>query len=90
MNDLNSHQINVIKNLEPVPSKISIDRPLVNQITKKSNLSSNAKKKKKKKDLNENFNTFPLVQAHRLKNPENVIIGHRNVYGCRRVDKREN
>ena len=63
MNDLNSHQINVIKNLEPVSSKISTDKPLVNQITKESNLSSNAKNL----DLNRNFNTVPLVQAHRLK-----------------------
>ena len=75
MNDLNSHQINVIKNLEPASSKISTDRPLVNQITKESNLSSNAKNL----DLNRTFNTFPLVQAHRLKNPKNVIIGHLNI-----------
>ena len=79
MNDLNSHQINVIKILEPVSSKISNDRPSVNQITKESNLSSNAKKL----DLNGNFNTFPLVQAHRLKNPKNVIIGHLNVNALR-------
>ena len=44
MNDLNSHQINLIKNLEPVSSKISTDRPLVKQITKKGNLSNNVKK----------------------------------------------
>ena len=37
MNDLNSHQVNVFKNLEPVSSKISTDRPLVNQITNESN-----------------------------------------------------
>ena len=94
MNDLDSHQINVIQNLEPVSSKISTDRPLVNQITKISNLSSNAKNL----DLNRNFNTFPLVQAHRFKNPKNVIIGHLTLNslrnkaysGCRRVDKREN
>ena len=79
MNDLNSHQINVIKNLEPVCSKISTDRPLVNQITKESNLSSNAKNL----DLNRAFNTFPLVQTHRLKNPKNVIIGHLNVNSLR-------
>ena len=63
MNDLNSYQINVIKNLEPVSSKISTDRPLVNQIAKESNLSSNAENL----DLNRTFNTFPLVQAHRSK-----------------------
>ena len=74
MKDLNSHQVNVNKNLEPVSFKNSTDRPLVNQITKESNLSSNAKKL----DLNRNFNTFPLVQAHRLKNPKNVIISHLN------------
>ena len=34
---------NVTKNLEPVSSKISNDRPLVNQITKESDLYSNAK-----------------------------------------------
>ena len=55
--------------------QIITDRPLVNQITKESNLSSNAKNL----DLNRNFHSFPLVQAHRLKNPKNVIIGHLNV-----------
>ena len=79
MNGLNSHQINVIINLESVSSKISTDRPLVNQITKESNLSSNAKNL----DLNRTFNTFPLVQARRLKNPKNVIIGHLNVNSLR-------
>ena len=79
MNDLNSHQINLIKNLEPVSSKISTDRPLVKQITKKGNLSNNVKKL----DLNRNFNTFPLVQAHRLKNPKYVMIGHLNVNSLR-------
>ena len=79
MNDLNSHQTNVIKNLEPVSSEISTDRPSVNQIPKESNLSSNAKKL----DLKRSFNTFPLVQAHRLKNPKNVIIGHLNVNSLR-------
>ena len=66
---------NVTKNLEPVSSKISNDRPLVNQITKDSNLYSNAKYL----DLNRNFNTFQLVQAHEVKNPKNVIKGHLNV-----------
>ena len=47
----------------------------VNQITKESNLSSSTKNL----DLNRNFNTFPLVQVYRLKNPKNVIIGHLNV-----------
>ena len=75
MNDLNSWQLNVSKNLEPVSSKVSTDRPLVNQVTKESNLNSNVKNL----DLNQNFNTFPLVQAHRLKNPKNVIIGHLNL-----------
>ena len=76
INDLNSHEINVIKNLESVSSKISPDRP---QTTKESNLSSNVKNL----DLNRNFNTFPLVQAHRLKNPKNVTIGHLNVNSLR-------
>ena len=79
MNDLNSLQINVIKNIEPASSKIITDRPLVNQITKESDLSSNAKNL----DLNRNFNTFPLVQMHRLKNPKNVLIGHLNVNSLR-------
>ena len=79
MNDLNSHQINVIKNLESVSTKISTHRPLVNQITKESNLRSNPNNL----DLNRNFNTFPLVQVHRLKNPKNVIIGHLNVNSLR-------
>ena len=79
MNDLNSHQINVIKNLEPVSCKLSTDRPLINEITKESNLSSSAKNL----DLNQTFNTFSLVQAHRLKNPKNVIIGHLNVNSLR-------
>ena len=76
INDLHSHEINVIKNLESVSSKISTDRP---QITKESNLSSNVKNS----DLNRHFNTFPLLQAHRLKNPKNVIIGHLNVNSLR-------
>ena len=37
----------------------------------------------KKLGLNRNFNTFPLVQAHRSKNPKNVITGHLNVYPLR-------
>ena len=44
MNDLESFQINLMKNLKPVSSKISTGRPSVNQITKESDLSSNAKK----------------------------------------------
>ena len=79
MSDLNSQQINIIKNLEPVPSKTSTGRPLVNQITKEINLSSNAKKL----DLNQNLNTFPFVQVHRFKNPKNVIIGHLNINSSR-------
>ena len=75
MNDLNNHQANVIKNLEPVSSKISTDRPLVSQVTKESNLNNHAKNW----NLNRDFNTFLLVQAHRLKNPKNVIMGHFNV-----------
>ena len=43
MNYPNSHQINVTKNLEPVFSKIITGKPLVNQITKEINLSSNTK-----------------------------------------------
>ena len=79
MNDLNSRQLNVSKNLEPVSSKVSTDRPLVNQVTKESNLNSNVKNL----DLNRNFNTFPLVQAHRLKNPKNLIIDHLNLNSLR-------
>ena len=79
MNYPNSHQINVTKNLEPVFSKIITGKPLVNQITKEINLSSNTKNL----DLNWNFNTFLLVQAHRLKNPKNVIMGHLNVNSLR-------
>ena len=79
MNYPNSHQINVTKNLEPVFSKIITGKPLVNQITKESNLSSNTKNL----DLNWDFNTFLLVQAHRLKNPKNVIMGHLNVNSLR-------
>ena len=59
----NSHQVNVIKKLEPVSSKINTDKSLVKQITKESNFSSNAKNMY----LNQNFITFPLVQAYRLK-----------------------
>ena len=58
---------------------MSTDRPLVNQITKESNLFSNGKNL----DLYQIFNTFPLVQAHRLKNPKNVIIGDLNVNSLR-------
>ena len=65
----------LIKNLEPVSVKISTDRPLVKWITKDSKLSSNANL-----DLNWNFNILPLVQAHRLKNPKNVIISYLNVF----------
>ena len=64
MNGLNSHQINVIKNLEPVSSKISTDRPLVSQATKESNT------------LILFHVLVNTLQAHRLKNPKNVIVGH--------------
>ena len=30
-------------------------------------------------DLHRNFNNFPLVHAHSLKNPKKVIIGHLNI-----------
>ena len=73
-NDLNYPQTNVIKILEPVSSKVTTDRPLVNRFTTESNLSNN-----ENLDLNGNFNTFPLGQAHRLKNPKNVITGHLKV-----------
>ena len=82
MNDLNSQIYNKnsqIKNLEPVSSKTNTDRPLVNQIIEKSNLSSNGKNL----GFNRTFNTFPLVQEHRLKNPKNVTIGHLNVNSLR-------
>ena len=77
MSDPNNRQINVIKNLEPVSFKISTNRPLVNRVTKESNLSSDASL-----DLNRNFSVFQLVQAHRLKNPKN-IIDHLNVNSLR-------
>ena len=73
-----NRQINVIKNLEPVSFKISTNRPLVNRVTKESNLSSDASL-----DLNRNFSVFPLVQAHRLKNPKNIAIDHLNVNSLR-------
>ena len=34
-------------------------------------------------DLKQNFNTFPLLQVHRLKNTKNVITGHVNVNSMR-------
>ena len=37
-NDLENPQINTTKNLEPVSSMISANRPLVKQLTKESNL----------------------------------------------------
>ena len=44
-------------------------------LQKKGNLGSNAKNL----DSKRNFVTFPSVQAHRYKNPKNVLIGHLNV-----------
>ena len=38
----------------------------------------------KKLDSKWNFVTFQLVQAHRCKNPKNVIIGHLNVNSLRK------
>ena len=64
MDDLNNLQANVTENLELVFSMISTDRPLINQVTKKITIYT---KTKKKKDLHRNLNTFPLVQACRLK-----------------------
>ena len=72
MNDLNNRQTNVIKNLEIISSNIK--RPLVNQVTKEMNVSTYANL-----DLHRNFNTFPLVHAHSLKNPKKVTIGHLNI-----------
>lgn len=63
MGSINYLPSNVVQNCEGVSSKISSGRPLVNQLNKKNN---------KKKDLNRNFHTFPLMQAHRLRNPKNV------------------
>ena len=74
MNGIKGRQINVIKILEPISYKIGIDRHLVNQITKENNINSNAQNL----DLNGKFRTFPLVQAHELKNSESVIMGHLN------------
>ena len=55
MNGIKGRQRNVIKILEPISSKIGIDRHLVNQITKENNISSNAQNL----DLNGKFRTFP-------------------------------
>ena len=63
LNDFRSLGINVIKNLEPVLSKTSTNKSIVNQITKERNLSSD----RKNFELNRNFNTFRLVQPHMLK-----------------------
>ena len=68
MNDPNNLHTNLTKNLETVSSKISSGRSLVNQVTKEINLSSDANL-----DFPLNFNTLPLVHAHRLKNPKKVI-----------------
>ena len=70
---------NVTKILKPFSSRKSIDRPSVNQFSKKGYLDSNAKKL----DSKRNFVTFQSVQAHRCKNPKNVIIGHLNVNSLR-------
>ena len=67
MDDLNNLQANVTENLELVFSMISTDRPLINQVTKKITIYTKTKKKKKKNDLHRNLNTFPLIQACRLK-----------------------
>ena len=68
MDDLNNLQANVTENLELVFSMISTDRPLINQVTKKITIYTKTKKKKKKKKfLHRNLNTFPLIQACRLK-----------------------
>ena len=66
MDDLNNLQANVTENLELVFSMISTDRPLINQVTKKITIYTQTKKKKKN-DLHRNLNTFPLIQACRLK-----------------------
>ena len=67
MDDLNNLQANVTENLELVFSMISTDRPLINQVTKKITIYTKTKKTKKKNDLHRNLNTFPLIQACRLK-----------------------
>ena len=66
MDDLNNLQANVTENLELVFSMISTDRPLINQVTKKITIYTKTKKKKKN-DFHRNLNTFPLIQACRLK-----------------------
>ena len=70
---------NVTKILRPFSSRKSTDRSSVDQFSKRGYLGSNAKKL----DSKRNFVTFQSVQAHRCKNPKNVIIGHLNVNSLR-------
>ena len=74
-----NNPINVAKILRSFSSRKCFDRPPVDQFSKKRNLSSNAKTL----DPKRNFVTFPSVQAHRYKNPKNVIISHSNVNSLR-------
>ena len=69
----------VTKILKPFSSRKSTDKPSVDQFLGKKKLGSNAKNL----DLKRNFVPFPSVQAHRYKNPKNVIIGHLNVNSSR-------
>ena len=70
---------NITKILKSFSSRKSTGRPSVDQFSKKVYLGSNTKKS----DSKRNFVTFQSVQAHRCKNPKNVIIGHLNVNSLR-------
>ena len=70
---------NVTKILKPFSTRKISGRPLVNQFSKKGYLGSNTKKL----DSKRNFVTFQSVQAHRCKNPKNVIMGNLNVNSLR-------
>ena len=63
---------NVTRILKHFSSRKSTDRPSVDQFSTKGNLGINAKNL----DSKRNFVTFSSVQAHRYKNPKNVIIGY--------------
>ena len=71
---------NVANTLKPSSSsRKTTDTPSVDEISKKGYLGSNAKKL----DSKRNFLTFQSVQAHRCKNPKNIIIGRLNVISLR-------
>ena len=67
------------KILKPFSSRKSTDRPLIDEFSKKRHSGNNTKNL----DSKQNFATFSSVQAHKYKNPKNVIIGHLNVNSLR-------